>query len=164
MNAQVNSIDPGFPTPQARLAAEHPLRERLHAQLMLALYRYGRQAEALAAYRRVRGLLAGELGIHPGEPLRRLHASVLAHDPALARSDSRQDLAGGHRADTLKSATRRRLTQTDQDRETSRLGGPCVTVGPWTGLCVPVNIGSCFCHPLVLASGAPGYQLPIRVT
>jgi len=66
-----------------QLVAQHPLRERLHGQLILALYRCGRQAEALAAYRRVRDLLADELGVDPGEPLRRLHASVLAHDPAL---------------------------------------------------------------------------------
>src|SRR5262245_1309693 len=66
-----------------RLAWYYRLREPLPGQLMLALYRCGRQAEALAAYRRVHGLLAGELGIDPGEPLQRLHGSVLAHDPAL---------------------------------------------------------------------------------
>jgi YVTN family beta-propeller protein len=66
-----------------RLVREHPLRETLHAQRMLALYRCGRQADALAAYQQVRGLLADELGIDPGEPLRRLHQGVLAQDPTL---------------------------------------------------------------------------------
>src|SRR5207247_5238311 len=66
-----------------QLAGEYPLRERLHGQLMLALYRCGRQADALAAYRRVRDLLADELRIDPGEPLRRLPAFLLAQDPAL---------------------------------------------------------------------------------
>jgi len=66
-------------------------------QLVLALYRCGRQADALAAYRRARDLLAGELGIDPGEPLQRLHSSVLAHDPALEWAGP-QDPAAGHRA------------------------------------------------------------------
>ena len=65
------------------LAAEHPYRERLHAHLMLALYRAGRQADALDAYRRARSALVDELGLEPGPELQRLEAAILAQDPAL---------------------------------------------------------------------------------
>jgi DNA-binding SARP family transcriptional activator len=65
------------------LVAEHPLREGLRAQLMLALYRCDRQAEALAAYRLGRHLLVEELGIEPSSSLRELHEAILAQDPAL---------------------------------------------------------------------------------
>jgi DNA-binding SARP family transcriptional activator len=65
------------------LVREHPLRERLRAQLMLALYRSGRQAESLAAYQDARRTLVDELGIEPGAPLRRLEKAILAHDQAL---------------------------------------------------------------------------------
>ncbi len=65
------------------LIAEHPYRERLHAHLMLALYRAGRQADALEAYRRARTVLVDELGIEPGPELQRLETGVLNQDPAL---------------------------------------------------------------------------------
>jgi DNA-binding SARP family transcriptional activator/Flp pilus assembly protein TadD/DNA polymerase III delta prime subunit len=66
------------------LTERHPLREPLWLQLMTALYRCGRQADALEAYQRVRRLLADELGVDPGPALRRLHKAILANDPALA--------------------------------------------------------------------------------
>jgi DNA-binding SARP family transcriptional activator/Tfp pilus assembly protein PilF len=65
------------------LATEHPLRERFHAQLMLALYRDCRQADALSAYQRARAALIEELGAEPGSELRRLHQQILTGDPAL---------------------------------------------------------------------------------
>lgn len=65
------------------LVAAYPFRERLHAQLILALYRAGRQADALDAFRTARRALVEELGIEPGPELRRLEQQVLRQDPAL---------------------------------------------------------------------------------
>jgi DNA-binding SARP family transcriptional activator len=66
-----------------RLVREHPLRERLRAQMMLALYRSGRQAEALEAYQQARGVLVEELGIEPGRSLRELEQAILNQDSGL---------------------------------------------------------------------------------
>jgi predicted ATPase/class 3 adenylate cyclase/DNA-binding winged helix-turn-helix (wHTH) protein len=66
------------------LILEHPYRERLRAQLMLALYRSDRQADALQAYQEARRNLVEELGIEPGERLRELEGAILAQDPSLA--------------------------------------------------------------------------------
>jgi DNA-binding SARP family transcriptional activator len=75
------------------LVGAHPLREKLHALLMLALYRCGRQAEALEAYRHARNTLVEEAGIDPGHELQTLERAILNRDPALRTVEAR--LAAG---------------------------------------------------------------------
>lgn len=85
IDAGLHLGDHGEVVPELQsLTAQHPLRERFHAQLMLALCRCGRQAEALAAYQYARSALIEELGTEPGAELRELQQRVLAGDPALA--------------------------------------------------------------------------------
>ena len=67
-----------------RLVSEHPLRERLRRQLMIALYRHGRQAEALDCYQQINALLRDELGIEPSPELRELQRRILNQDATLA--------------------------------------------------------------------------------
>jgi predicted ATPase/DNA-binding SARP family transcriptional activator len=78
----------------AQLVAVHPLRERLHGQLMVSLYRSGRQADALEAYRRARDVLVDQLGIEPGAELRALERAVLTHDPVLDLSPRARGVVG----------------------------------------------------------------------
>src|SRR5436190_17183269 len=69
------------------LVDQEPLRERFHAQLMRALYRSGRQADALAAFQAAREVLTEELGLEPGEELRALQQAILRQDPSLGPAD-----------------------------------------------------------------------------
>ncbi|MFC3455186.1 AfsR/SARP family transcriptional regulator [Amycolatopsis speibonae] len=71
------------------MVSRFPLRERLHAHLMVALYRSGQQAEALGAYRDLRRLLVDELGVEPSKPLRELQGRILRDDPLLTETPRR---------------------------------------------------------------------------
>jgi DNA-binding SARP family transcriptional activator len=75
------------------LVAQHPLRERPRGQLMLALYRSGRQADALEEYRRTRETLVDQLGIEPSEALQELQRAILRHDPELEARRARPSAA-----------------------------------------------------------------------
>jgi predicted ATPase/DNA-binding SARP family transcriptional activator len=77
------------------LVRDYPLRQRLRMQLMLALYRTGRHAEALAAYQDARTKLVDELGIEPARELRQLQQQILQQDPALDSGEGRQPLPTG---------------------------------------------------------------------
>jgi DNA-binding SARP family transcriptional activator len=87
------------------LVAREPFRERLRGQLMLALYRAGRQAQALDVYRRTRETLVGELGIEPGPELQELERAILRQDPELKPGRRSR----GRTEDETPAAARRRL-------------------------------------------------------
>jgi DNA-binding SARP family transcriptional activator len=83
------------------LASEHPMRERLWSQRMLALYRCGRQAEALRVFQDLRSILVAELGIEPGHDVTWMEHAILAHEPALdfpVRPERDAEAAGAARA------------------------------------------------------------------
>jgi DNA-binding SARP family transcriptional activator/tetratricopeptide (TPR) repeat protein len=110
------------------LVVRHPVRERFHAQLMEALARAGRQAEALEAYRRARQSLVDELGIEPGPHLQLLHQQILAGDPSLLAPYGEAVAAnrGSGSATTITSGVPRQLPAapehfTGRDGEVERL-------------------------------------------
>jgi DNA-binding SARP family transcriptional activator len=117
-----------------QLANDHPTREQIHAHLMVALYRAGRQADALRAFARLAGNLGDELGISPGRQLQRLHRRIRADDTALLRPAGARPAAAavrlpspdplfGGRADVLASVV-------DGLLEAASGEGPVALTGP----------------------------------
>jgi DNA-binding SARP family transcriptional activator/tetratricopeptide (TPR) repeat protein len=94
------------------LVGEHPLRERLRGQLMLALYRSGRQAEALEAYQAARGVLVEELGIEPGRSLRELEKAILQQDLSLELVSAIEE--AGEEAEASRDAFVGRETESEE--------------------------------------------------
>jgi WD40 repeat protein/DNA-binding SARP family transcriptional activator len=118
------------------LLAQEPLRERLHGQRMLALYRSGRQADALDAYRQARSTLVEQIGVEPGPDLRRLHDAILRQDPSL-------DAPAGGLPPELAAWPGARTPLLGRDAELARLRALWARARDGAGTCV-------------LVAGAPG--------
>jgi streptogramin lyase len=105
-----------------KLVSDHPLKERLHGQLMVALYRSGRQAEALDVYREAQSVLRHELGVEPGPQLRQLEKAILTQDAALAppAREKRPPLATQERPPRLEPPTRAAATARRRRRRRRR--------------------------------------------
>src|SRR4051794_6939410 len=108
-----------------RMVAAHPLREHLQAQHMLALYRSGRQSEALAAFRDARSELVEQIGVEPGAELRGLQDAILAQDPAL-------ELATGPQPHTAPRAPRAPAPDPPHHRRILALAAVLVIAGVTT--------------------------------
>ncbi len=150
------------------LIAEHPLRERLRSQHMLALYRSGRHAEALASYQAFRRTLADELGIEPSASLRELERLMLRQDPTLelpTAAHARRAATDGRPASPAPTPGRRRLRA--QRRRPDRLPGRRRRAArprsrPRLGLHLPARLGEPEAGRLLPAARVDGAAHPLR--
>jgi predicted ATPase/DNA-binding SARP family transcriptional activator len=123
-----------------RLVAEHPVRESLHGHLIRALYRAGRQADALSAYRHARELLVEQLGIEPRAELRALERAVLAQDPALDLAE-RETTTGRWAANAEFSGAERVRVPLSPTQTVGRMRAIAAleaAIGTWSGRLVTV--------------------------
>jgi DNA-binding SARP family transcriptional activator len=120
-----------------RLIAANPFREDLRAHLMLALYRTGRQADALRAYQEARSVLVDELGIDPSAALQRLERQILNHDPGLAAPDT--FTPARHRSASSRSCSPKSRPRRSSRRE--RSSGSTVASW-WTRRVIPFSLRS----------------------
>jgi YVTN family beta-propeller protein len=133
------------------LIEQNPLRERLRGQLMVALYRCGRQAEALEVYQQYRRALSHELGLEPGPSLRELEASILSRDPKL-------DLAGARRPtpQPTDAAARRRWNPARLSRRRWVLASAAALLAALVGGVLVVSSTGGGASPLVIAPDSVG--------
>jgi YVTN family beta-propeller protein len=129
------------------VSRKHPLRERLHGQLMLALYRCGRQAEGLETYQALRRHLRDELGLDPSPALQRLEQAILRQDHALELPLSRAAYENGERSAVEPASRKRRPSLLDQWR-------PAVVAVGVAGLLVAAVAGA-----IVLLTGGSHHSL-----
>jgi DNA-binding SARP family transcriptional activator len=108
------------------LVAAHPLRERLRGFQMLALYRSGRQADALESYREAQRLLRSQLGVDPGPELRNLHMTILRADPALRPNAPAAQAGDQERAGQTDARPAREATSARSDSQPVAFGVPVV--------------------------------------
>ena len=147
------------------LIAEHPLRERLRSQHMLALYRSGRHAEALASYQAFRRTLADELGIEPSASLRELERLMLQQDPAIELPTT----CRLGEATQVQRRARCRHRVCPQRRRPDRLPGRWRRPSrprsrPRLGLHLPARMGEPEAGRLLPAAGIDGAPHPLRQT
>ena len=153
----------------ARLVEKNPYDERLRRQLMTALYRLGRQADALAAYQDVRRVLADDLGLEPDERLRDLERQILRHDPRLDTPRRERAAASRRRGPAIAvavivlaligAAALIKATRSSHDHVYPAAAASVLSLDPVSGRQIATGLGG---SPVAVAAGANGSWVATR--